>query len=781
MTRNPAPARLLAIVLLAGTSVLFAQNSEPPQPSAPAVEAESQEPAASDEEETPAPRDVMSLVIDVPADTGYWAETSASATRLSVPLDEVPVNVQVVTKEVLEDFQLTSQRDALQFHAAVDDKRVRGFDTSEFFRNGFIHLSDVPGYTIQRMEIIRGATAVLNGPVTPGGAVNMITKQANPGNTAIRIGSYWGVSGDDRDNRGVNVDLNLGSLGPQRDWGSMAALRLVGGFQDDTGFATRVDNESIGALASLRVQPFQNTHVALEYYQYEINTDRTDRPMAIELTIPGSQPGTEIPLALAYGVDPRSTWFGSTTDIEESLNDYALHFTQFFSERFFADFRFNRHERDFVFGPGNRPRIDIFYPLILRSGAPAGSSNPADYQIRRLTENLDLINDIDQISTIFSFLPGWGGGQLDHRFVVGFDTYDQDQDLKIARPRAANQTSGFFFEFFDPAQVDSDNLDFNRNNVALNFITVVNRARVIEQRNAFVNYHGTLLSGRLHVLLGLYNSDITIIDTNLLAAVPSPNTVADSDELLPQAGFVYAVNGRLGLYVNYSESQLPDLNNPDFSVAPPVRLGEQWEVGTKLNLFGGKVDGNIGAFWIDEELFGETTRSAEAQGFEIDASIRPTPNVNMVLSYAYADTKVTASSNASQIGDPLVDEIPHKAALWARYELPRLAQGFSVGGAVVWTGERVRPTAAASQIAKKLNGRVLRYEPETRVDLFANYHLPTRSGTYELALNLRNLTREANISNTVPRVPLQGGVRADGSPYVFDGDREIMLGVTFTR
>lgn len=80
-----------------------------------------------------------------------------------------------------------------------------------------------------------------------------------------------------------------------------------------------------------------------------------------------------------------------------------------------------------------------------------------------------------------------------------------------------------------------------------------------------------------------------------------------------------------------------------------------------------------------------------------------------------------------------------------------------------------------------LNGRVLRYEPETRVDLFGTYNLPTRNGNYEIALNLRNLTREANISNVVPRVPLQGGVKADGSPYVFDGDREIMLGVTFTR
>ncbi len=774
MTRTPASPLFLAILLLCSllpSDALIAQ-SEPAQQPPPTDE------TAKDDEVEKA---VVSMVIDVPADTGYWAETTASATRLSVPLDEVPVNVQVVTKDVIDDFQLISQRDALQFHAAVDDKRVRGFDTSEFFRNGFIHLSDVPGYMIQRLEIVRGATAVLNGPVTPGGALNMITKQATPGSNGYRVGAYWGTSGDDRNNRGANVDVNFGDLGPRRDWGSIAALRLVAGLQDDTGFKTTVDGRSDSALASLRLQPFAKTHLMLEYYQYANNTDRTDRPMAIELTIPGSQPGTEVPLALAYGVDPLSTWFGSTTDIEESLADYSVQLTQFFSEQFFADFKYNRHGRDFVFGPGNRPRIDIFYPLVLRSGAPAGSSNPADYQLRRLTEQLALLNDIDQASAIFSILPKWGSRPLDHRFVIGFDTYDQDQDLVIARPRATNQTGGFFFEFYEPGQVASDDLDFNRGNTPLNWITVLTRKRVIEQRNVFANYHGTYMDGRLHVLLGLYDSDINIVDTNRATPAPVDLTIADSRELLPQAGFVYELTGNVGVYANYSESQLPDLNDPDFSLAPPVRLGEQWEVGTKLRLWGGRVDANVGVFTIDEELFGETSRSAEARGAEMDAFIRATNRLNLVLSYAYADTEVTASSDLSEIGDPLVDEIPHKAAIWGKHDLWGRLSGASFGGAIVWTGERVRPTAAASQIAKKLNGRVLRYRPETRVDLFGSYGFATGTGRAEIGLNLRNLTREANISNVVPRVPLQGGVRADGSPYVFDGEREVMLSVTFSR
>ena len=99
----------------------------------------------------------------------------------------------------------------------------------------------------------------------------------------------------------------------------------------------------------------------------------------------------------------------------------------------------------------------------------------------------------------------------------------------------------------------------------------------------------------------------------------------------------------------------------------------------------------------------------------------------------------------------------------------------ALGGGLVWTDERVRPTAGAAQAIKKLNGDILRFDAETRLDLFAKYEWDK----WELALNLRNLTEEVNLSNNVPRVPLQGGVRANGSPYVFDGDMEIMLGATY--
>ncbi len=712
-------------------------------------------------------------LIEVVGEAGYRATAANSATGLSIPLEDLPVNLQVITSDVVSDFQLLSQRDALQFHAAADDKRVRGFNTGEFFRNGFIHLSDTPGYTIERLEIIRGPSAVLNGPVTPGGAVNIISKKPQIGESFGEFGTYWGFSGSDRDNRGINFDANMGSIGPEGDHGPLGAFRFVGGIQEDTGFGTQANNESHSVLPMLELRPTRDTVINLEYYQYKINTDRTDRPMAVELTIPGPTAGEEIPLALAYGIDPRSSWFGPDTDIDESVNDYSISIAHQFNSSLLGQIAYNRHNRDFVFGPGNRPRIDIFYQVIPDAAAPPGSTDPNDYLIRRLTENLSLENNIDQATISLAWLPDWGDGE--HQIVGGFHVYDQKALLQIQRPRPAGDLSTFYFDWFNPFDAASDDLSFNQAGENIVWATVFMRNETVELNNVFVNYHGTFMDDRLNVLLGLTQSNIEIARGDPRVQPLVMTTIADNDELLPQIGAVFDVTDSFAIYGNYSKSQLPDVNDPDFSTAPPVRIGEQFEIGAKFVLLDDRLDVSIGYFTIEEDLQGETTRTAEADGFEIDGSYAPNDNWSIVFSFANADTIVNASSDPARVGDPLVDEIPNKAAIWSIYDFSEGDGGLSVGGGFVWTDERVRPTAGAAQAVKKLNGEVLRYDAETRLDLFAKYDWQN----WQFSLNLRNITEDVNLSNNVPRVPLQGGVRADGSPYVFSGDMEVMLGVRY--
>ena len=749
----------IALGLTFGGSAVLAQDEERDEST---EGGQSAEPVPAGEEQESS---IMELV-EVVASGGYRITTASSATGLNVPLDELPVNVQVMGGEVIADFQLQSQREALQFSAMVDDKRIRGFNSGEFFRNGFIYLSDTPGYTINRMEILLGPSAVLNGPVTPGGAVNIITKQPIAGEAFGDFNAFWGFS-DGRNNSGINMDVN-------QPLGDQFTFRLVGGFQDEEGYGTAVSNENYAIVPTLEWRPTETTIVNFEYNRYNINTDRTDRPMAIELYLPGDSPGTEVPLAVAYGVDPRASWFGQDTDIDESVNDFTIGLKQQLGDDFVFQLAYNDHNRDFEFGPGNRPRIDIFYVMVLNEGAPAGSSNPNDYTLRRLTEQLALLNDVSQTTTSLTWVPEWGG-KSSHQFNIGANFYDQDAHLTIQRPREAGQTSGFYFDWFNVYDWNKHDLGFDQAGVPINWITVLDRTEAVDLTNIFFNWHGAFFDDRLYVLLGLVDSDIKISRTNLREDNPTEVTIADNRETLIQAGAIFSFNDTVSIYSNYSESQLPDVNDPDFNTAPPVRLGDQWETGLRFNFLDGDLAASVAYYQIDEELDGETYRKAKADGWEVTAFWTPTEQWDISFSYAHTDTEVLDASNPDAIGDPLVDEVPNKFALWGRYQFSGAAEGLAVGGGYVYTGDRVRPTAAAAQSVKKLNGQILRYDPESRLDLFATYDLEH----WQFSINLRNLTKEANLSNTVPRVPLQGGVKADGSPYVFDGEMEIMLGARY--
>ena len=64
-------------------------------------------------------------------------------------------------------------------------------------------------------------------------------------------------------------------------------------------------------MPMLELRPKKDTVVNLEYYQIQESTriEQTDR-WPLSLLFPGSTAGEEVPLALAYGIDPRSSWFG---------------------------------------------------------------------------------------------------------------------------------------------------------------------------------------------------------------------------------------------------------------------------------------------------------------------------------------------------------------------------------------------------------------------------------------------------------------------------------------
>lgn len=142
----------------------------------------------------------------------YVATRSTVGTKTDTPIIELPQSVSVVTQQQLELQSVQSVSESLRYVSGVlaeqyggdsrsDNYLVRGFADSFPYLDGlstlnyFTVLSPViEPYGLDRVEVLRGPSAVLNGQTgSPGGLVNLVTKRptAEPlHQLGLETGSY---------------------------------------------------------------------------------------------------------------------------------------------------------------------------------------------------------------------------------------------------------------------------------------------------------------------------------------------------------------------------------------------------------------------------------------------------------------------------------------------------------------------------------------------------------------------------------------------------------------
>lgn len=164
---------------------------------ASAQDAEADAGKASDDRD-PSAVDLDELVVTAHRTDGYTVDGSAAATRLPLSLRETPQSVTVITRERLEDQDLTSLREVLDnttgiYSNAWDTERVlfysRGFLIDNLMYDGVPTASGTNFNTssveetadsalFERIEVVRGATGLMTGAGSPGASINLVRKHA---------------------------------------------------------------------------------------------------------------------------------------------------------------------------------------------------------------------------------------------------------------------------------------------------------------------------------------------------------------------------------------------------------------------------------------------------------------------------------------------------------------------------------------------------------------------------------------------------------------------------
>lgn len=125
---------------------------------------------------------------------GHGEKATNAATGLTLTPRETPQSVTAITQQQIEDQGLTSVTDVLAFSTGISSKAIdrgrntlsaRGFEITNFqidgapFATGNVGFDETSTAVYERVEIVRGATGLLNGAGEPSASVNLVRKHAD--------------------------------------------------------------------------------------------------------------------------------------------------------------------------------------------------------------------------------------------------------------------------------------------------------------------------------------------------------------------------------------------------------------------------------------------------------------------------------------------------------------------------------------------------------------------------------------------------------------------------
>jgi len=391
------------------------------------------------------------FTVDTSKDVGYKAANSISGTRTNVPIAEVPMNIQVVTSELLADLAVQAPTEALRYFGSVNNTRqgnrddggvdldatgalfgsirLRGLTSGTNLRNGLRVFSQLPAEFVDRVELVRGPAAVLYGLSEPTGIYNIITKSPvfnrTFGRAQARYGSY--------DNYGASFDVNA-------PIGRTLAFRLnLMAAHYDTEFWFN-EGDGWAALPQLSWRPFPRSLVQVEYLQSWARRARSDQRHSYGNTATSVQttpnypvlvPGMDIPLYedSRYKVDPRYSFAGPDARRDVREKSYVVTVSQEVGDHLSLFLQGNAFERPHVQEYSNIALIQGNSTFWLDQRTPPQQDA---FQLRRwdLTKRWDWVQSFVGTAVYKRDLELPVVGRTNQTFTVGFQGFYNDSNFR---------------------------------------------------------------------------------------------------------------------------------------------------------------------------------------------------------------------------------------------------------------------------------------------------------------------------------------------------------------
>ncbi len=695
---------------------------------------------------------------DDPYNPNYVLPKATGGTKTDTPIMETPLNVQVISKQVLKDQQVITLDQALKnvsgvttngsggneggfFGGTGQSVILRGFESQTYFRDGFRLQQGVSSRemaNVESVEVIKGPAAILYGLVEPGGMINVVTKQplATPYYAATQQFGSYNLYRTMLDATGpINQDKSL-------------LYRMNLSYQNSGSFRDFVDKEDVFMAPVLKwnISPRTQATLEMEYNHQHLGLDTAFLPLDRLFSTPSSRNYGE------YTPTTRETIYGGFNIAHQFNDDWSV------KHRFSV----------------NQQNIDnpyFVYPVDGSGGSVTRQLWGVESQFNTYSTNLDLIGHFDTAA-------------LHHTLLIGGDYYRLDNGHHEAT------------SFSDPANFIWDTSTIDINNPVHPGTPFTQPLSPISQVDNRTDQYGFYVQDQIklpyqfHVMGGIRYQNIHQDNLTRFGDIlggGSSATALSDDAVTPRVGILWRAQNWLSLYANYVESFGPNKAGAILesgALAPPTSA-EQYEGGIKTEFFDGRLRATVAYYDLTKtnvatpspngvlaaQGISVLTGAIRSRGPEVDIQGEILPGWNMIATYANTDARIIDSGSGEAtfdsyqaVGTRFWNVPSNTGSLWNTFEFQDGGlRGFKFGGGVTI---RDGQNACCDAPAAKIPGYAT-------VDLLAAYSLDVGKSKVTAQLNVNNLLDKQYFTGLNSIRGVNSAIVDFGTPRTFMGSISI--------
>lgn len=673
--------------------------------------------------------------------TGNPNNARTVTTKSNLTVMENPQAVSIVTHEIIEQQQAKQLSEVLQNVNGVYLTSARGGSQDSFGGRGFIFGNDniykngarvnsgvFPEVTgLERVEVLKGATAMLYGNAAAGGIINLVTKKP-------------------RFNFGGNIGLNAGSWNSYKPtvdiYGPISknvAFRVNGAYEYAESFRDVVKSEKYYFNPSFLFNLSDRSQLIVEadYLKNDLTPDFgigsiTNKDQSYSLI-------DWLPRNIFFGTDwqyQNVQQASTNVTFNHQINDkWALNASTSY-QNYTRDY-FSTERTQWAYASATATRLSWNTPL-------NKTYNEQNYGSVQVNVNGE-----------------FNTGKINHKVLIGADA-DYNQSDANAYNLLQAPTNLLYLD--DPSSWDNGSLPMPDSNLNTKTRTRTRRVGVYAQDFVSLTKEFKVIAGLRWSYLENMPSLLTRFTANEKLEVA--NSATSDHAFSPKVGFVYTPNDNFSAFATYTNSfatnpgymsdQINSLNTTGTLAQVRNRVNDlpkqgikpttvdQYEIGAKKNIWNNALAFNVtlyqilynnfyqNFFYVDntgsvqtpDTSLKEFAGKMRSRGVEVDITGNPNENLSIIGGFSYNNSVYLDTPEKGFVEKQRLVRTPATTAnASVFYKFTKYVPGLKAGIGVYYIGDRIAGwnDSKSTNITRKEVSRSFELKDYTTVSLSLGY------------------------------------------------------------